>query len=122
MLNDLFGGRVGYLPRMHLVAARVGDGPNTIVAERWHYRGDWLHKAYDTRQVFRADYPHGAHSVLHPSRFVQAQQASTWLQRLQAVLAPKPKPALRPKRPEVAQLVSLPPDEAWRRAREMTIA
>jgi len=56
------GGRWGYLPRFHLVAARIGEGQNAIVAERWSYRGDWLHKAYDTRQVFRSDYEHRAFS------------------------------------------------------------
>jgi len=63
ILNDLFGGRAGYLPRFHMAVARVGDGQNSVVAERWMFRGDDLHAAYDTRQVFRSDYPHGAHSV-----------------------------------------------------------
>lgn len=63
ILNDLFGGRAGYLPRFHMAVARVGDGQNSVVAERWMFRGDDLHAAYDTRQVFRPDYPHGAHSV-----------------------------------------------------------
>lgn len=58
--------RWGYLPRFHLVTARVGYGTGAIVAERWTYRGDDLHSAYDTRQVFRGDYPHGVHSVLPP--------------------------------------------------------
>jgi len=68
-LVGLFGVKGGYLPRFHLVAARLGSGPNAVVSERWQYRGDWLHKAYDTRQVFRADYPYGVHSVLHPLYF-----------------------------------------------------
>lgn len=63
ILHDLFGGRAGYLPRFHLAVARVGDGQNAVVAERWTFRGDDLHAAYDTRQVFRPDYPHGSHSV-----------------------------------------------------------
>lgn len=63
ILNEIFGGRVGYLPRFHLAVSRVGDGQNSVVAERWMFRGDDLHDAYDTRQVFRSDYPHGAHSV-----------------------------------------------------------
>lgn len=65
LLGAVFGGRVGYLPRMHLVTARVGEvSTSKVVAERWMYRGDELHAAYDTRQVFRSDYPHGSHSVL----------------------------------------------------------
>jgi hypothetical protein len=68
ILNDLFGGRFGYLPRFHMAVARVGDGQNAVVAERWMFRGDDLHEAYDTRQVFRPDYPHGAHSVWSPGQ------------------------------------------------------
>lgn len=72
----LFHKRLGYLPRMHTVAARVGSGTGVIVAERWMYRGTDLHDAYDTRQVFTADYPHGAHSVLPPWDW---KPASGWL-------------------------------------------
>jgi len=81
MLRDLFrifGVKGGYLPRFHLVAARLDSGQNAVVSERWQYRGDWLHKAYDTRQVFRADYPHGAHSVLHPRYFEPETKKSRW--------------------------------------------
>lgn len=58
--------RWAYMPRMHLVTARVGYGTGQVVSDRWTFRGDDLHSAYDTRQVFRADYPHAAHSVLPP--------------------------------------------------------
>ena len=81
-LLSMVGHKGGYLPRFHLVAARIGSGPNTVVAERWQYRGDWLHKAYDTRQVFRADYPHGTHSVLHPSYFERVAESRSFLSRL----------------------------------------
>lgn len=129
LLNDIgytFGRkRWGYLPRMHLVAARLGSGPNAVVAERWQYKGDWLHKAYDTRQVFRADYPHGAHSVLHPQYFAPPVKPPGLLARLGLVkwepspvrpAAPPVARPVRPKRPEVAALAKLPADEAWRRA------
>lgn len=69
----MFGLKSGFLPRFHLVAARLGSGQSAVVAERWQYRGDWLHAVYDTRQVFKADYPHGAHSVLHPRYFEPAR-------------------------------------------------
>lgn len=118
MLNDLFGGRVGYLPRVHLVSARLGSGPNAVVAQRWQYRGDWLHKGYDTRQVFRADYPHGAHSVLHPDRFSAEPVPLLFRDKVRAFFRPPPPPPrkLKPKRPE---LVGLDRDEAWRVAREL---
>lgn len=100
--------RLGYLPRMHAVAARVGEGTNAIVAERWHYRGDDLHAAYDTRQIFRPDYPHGVHSVIHrrsedkPSRFAQFFA--------QVFRSPPPRPTPKPKHPLVALVQKLPPD------------
>jgi len=86
-----FGKRAGYMPRMHLVAARVGQGANAIVAERWVYRGDDLHCAYDTRQTFTDSYPHGTHSVLPPWDFVPPLG---FLARLRAVLNPA-RPATR---------------------------
>lgn len=58
--------RWGYLPRMHQVVARVGQGTGKIVADRWLFRGDDLHAAYDTRQIFRSDYPHGLYSGIIP--------------------------------------------------------
>lgn len=124
MLNDAFGGRVGYLPRMHLVAARIGEGANAVVAERWQYRGDWLHQAYDTRQVFRADYPHGAHSVLHPDRFSSEPPPLTWRDRLRRWLVggTRQRAPLKPKAPQVAALSGLSAEEAWARARELAAA
>lgn len=123
LLNDLFGGRVGYLPRMHLVAARIGAGQSAVVAERWAYRGDWLHHAYDTRQVFTAEYPHAAHSVLHPGYFQPVASARGWFGWLKrsarrgtgpdaAAAAPVATPvrALSPKLPWVQRVQRLPPD------------
>jgi len=53
----------GYFPKFHMVVARVGSGAQSVIAERWFYRGSDLHAAYDTRQVFSSSYPHGSHSV-----------------------------------------------------------
>lgn len=118
-LRDLagaFGLKGGYLPRFHLVAARLGSGQNSVVSERWQYRGDWLHAVYNTRQVFRADYPHGVHSVLHPGYFEQAKQRRGFFARLRAhaggagreVGASQPAP--RPKLAWVERVQKLPPD------------
>lgn len=131
----------GYLPRMHLVTARLGYGVNAVVAQRWVYRGDHLHAAYDTRQVFRTDYEHGAHSVLPPAGY---KRALTPLEALRVALAPllgplrflrallgawrSPAPGARPgaiagvseasrKLPALALAAELPRDEAWALAR-----
>jgi len=116
-----FGGRWGYLPRMHLTTARVGYGPGAVVAERWTYRGDDLHQAYDTRQVFRPDYPHGTHSVLPARRDLPPKPAIVRaIKSVRAFLAVgRHAPAGRPhgrKLPAVEALQTLPPDsriDAW---------
>lgn len=111
--------RWGYLPRMHLVTARVGTGQTAVVAERWMYRGDELHKGYDTRQAFSSSYPHGAHSVWVqplPARPSLGARVRAWWASRHA------RPALKPKRPEVQALASLPAPEAWRRAVELSSA
>lgn len=114
-----FNRRWGYLPRMHSVAARVGEGANAVVAERWHYRGDDLHPAYDTRQVFRSDYPHGVHSVLPPWDWQPAPGLGDRLRAKLADLLGEPRrPAPRPPLRLVDLLRELPPDQrvaAWHR-------
>jgi len=54
----------GSLPRLHIGVVRLGCSPDGIVADRWHFRGDDLNKAYNTTQVFSDSYPHGMHSLL----------------------------------------------------------
>jgi hypothetical protein len=117
VLNSIFGGRVGYLPKMHLASARLGEGTTAIVAERWFYRGEDLHAAYDTRQVFRSDYPHGSHCWVS---FEPVPPRRSLLRRIFNMPAPAPRPqcAPRPKLPMVAALEKLPPAERvkhWRR-------
>lgn len=113
---DLFGVKGGYLPRFHLVAARIGSGQSAVVAERWQYRGDWLHSVYDTRQVFRSDYPHGAHSVLHPRYFDPAQERR---KRWAFFASEKRRVQPKPKIPAVAALMQLPPDDRMKAARAL---
>lgn len=95
---------LGYLPRFHLAAARVAG----IVAERWTFTGKHLHACYDTRQVFRSDYPHGAHSVLPPWDW---KPVEGWLARLRAWFAVT-RPVARPVAPRsrALQLIAMLPD------------
>lgn len=110
-LRDLFGGRAGYLPRFHLVTARIGSGTSAVVAERWQYKGDWLHKAYDTRQVFRSDYPHATHNVLHPDYFKpRADKRLGVLEVLRQFMRGPVKPAPKPKLRWVERVGRLPVD------------
>jgi len=107
--------RVGYLPRFHMVTARLG-GDIKVVAEKWYYRGDDLHKAYDTEQVFTALYPHGAHSVLMPWDWAPPPG---FFARLKARFAhaPRQRGELKPKLRAVQLAAGLSRDEAWKHAR-----
>ena len=105
---SLLGGRAGYLPRMHLVVARVGEGQNAVIAERWMYRGDDLHAGYDTRQVFRTDYPDGVHDVVYRK---PNTKPSPWAELVSRIFKkPLASPTPKPKLPLIAQVQKLPPD------------
>lgn len=122
----------GYLPFFHLVVARIGEGQNSVIADRWTYVGRDLHDAYDTRQIFRSDYPHGTFSVLPPFDYRPPVSAfSRWLSgfrtrpashvavRRPALGAPRPV-----QRPRAIELISrLPdPDDRLRLARAWCLA
>lgn len=113
------GGMIGYprfgcLPRLHQVVARVG-GSQKIVADRWLFRGDDLHDAYDTRQVFRADYPHGTHNVILPRDHVQPLTFRQALAKRWRQAFPVPARTVRPKLPIAAALQRVQDvDERWR--------
>lgn len=66
-LTKFFFGKKCTLPRVHIGFVRYGDGgPSSLVVDRWVYRGDQFFSCYDTKQRFRADYPHGPYSYLPP--------------------------------------------------------
>lgn len=111
----------GYLPFFHLVVARIGQGANSVIADRWTYTGKELHDAYDTRQIFRSDYEHGAFSALPPWDYSPPLSlAARWLAALRASRSqPSTRSAqLRPSRPVPAALTLISslddPDERIR--------
>lgn len=101
----------GYLPRFHLVTARIGMGGSSIVAERWRYRGDDLHTAYDTRQIFAAS-DDGTYTVWHPKRYSapDAKKAGFFARMFKA-RKPVPVRLPPPPNPLVERLRALPPAE-----------
>jgi len=115
LLSLLFGDKAGYLPRFHIAVFRAGTSPQDLVTDRVWFRGDDIHACYDTRQVFRPDYPHGTYSVLSPwhveGRYLP-EPAKPWLLRLWAglwgqrapVRAPTP---VRPVDPVVVRVRAL---------------
>jgi len=111
----------GALPKVHVAIVRYGVEHLAPIADRWVYRGHDLYQAYDTRQVFSDQYPHGVYSVLPPGYY--AVPVVTWIDRfkgwwLRAGSGAARRVALRPKLPAVQQLALLDPDEAvkeWQR-------
>jgi len=122
LIGLLFGSRFSYLPRFHTAVTRLGTASTEIKTDSIMFRGDDLHACYDTRQVFREDYPHGTHSLLSPwhlkGRFMSAPVPSWWrragaaLWRLEWFRAPLPcRPVVRPPvhvlDPALARVVAL---------------
>lgn len=123
LLSLLFGERAGYLPRFHAAVFRVGTSPQDLVSDRYWFKGVDVEACYDTRQVFRADYPHGTHSVLSPwhveGRFLAAERPSWWQRFLAGLWAkpvrPVPLTVPDPAYARVVRLVrSLPADQRAR--------
>lgn len=65
IFKAFFGERLP-LPRVHSARVVYGTTSTDLLADRWVYRGTDLFKAYDTKQLFLDDYPHGTHSLLTP--------------------------------------------------------
>lgn len=113
--TGLFKERWAYLPKFHLATSRVGVGANAVVAERWQYVGQSLHAAYDTRQIFRSDYPNGSHSVLPPWDYLPPPKPfQAFLELISNLRKPKVSrrdvAKLRPKTSLTTWLQRLPPD------------
>lgn len=110
-ITGLFNDRWAYLPKFHLATSRVGIGANAVVAERWQYVGKALHAAYDTRQIFKQDYPHGAHSVLPPWNW-KPEVVDIWASFRKPKDCQKIEPRLlKPKKPMTTWLQRLPADK-----------
>lgn len=115
-ITGIFNSRWAYLPKFHLATARVGFGTGAVVADRWTFVGKSLHAAYDTRQVFRSDYPHSAHSVLPPWDWKPAPMPMdalkarfrAWVKGVGPQIA---KPAPKPRDRVMALIATLPPEQ-----------
>lgn len=129
LLSTLFGERAGFMPNFHTAVFRIGVNPQDLVCNRATFTGKDVEKCYDTRQVFRSDYPHGTHSVLSPWHTTGRYMAPAKLSGMSALLAwlraavgpAKPRPARVPLTkvdPGYARVVALcralPPGDAVR--------
>ncbi len=116
-LLGIFRERWAYLPKFHQATARVGFAGGQIVADRWMFRGIGLHAAYDTRQIFRSDYPHGSHSVLPPWDWTpELLPLERLKQRLRDAIKAqaRPRPPAKPKKALAALIGRLPAQDAER--------
>jgi len=52
--------------KAHMGIVKYGDQPNSLTVDRWWYMARDLYPAYDTKQAFTDDYPHGIYQVLPP--------------------------------------------------------
>lgn len=115
------------MPRLHIGFVRYGMERDSVLAERWVYRGNSLFRAYNTRQRFNASYSHGPFSLLSPWH-LEGWRTPLPMWKRALHVAPKvplvPPVAVRavvqvkPKRPLVELLERLPPDQRlkhWRR-------
>jgi len=121
LLYSLTGGAFGKLPRFHLCVVRMSAAAGGIIADRWWYKGTDLHGAYDTRQIFRSDYPHGTYSVLpasfgRPAAPARVGWLARWRRRFVGTARPgrpfrQPDPVLGARR---EALMRLPADQRIR--------
>ncbi len=108
--------RWGYLPRCHTATARTGYGAGAIVADRWMFKGNDLHAAYDTRQIFSDRYDKGTFSALPPwdwkPKPVPGQAFYDFIDTITGKRKPTPKARPKPRKvPEIQSLISkLPAD------------
>ncbi|EMZ8295418.1 hypothetical protein ABE991_004869, partial [Escherichia coli] len=65
IMNLVSGARFS-LPKVHFGIVKYGDNVNSITVDKWIYTGKSLYSAYNTKQVFTDNYPHGAYSLLPP--------------------------------------------------------
>lgn len=54
------------LPKAHLAIVKYGHQQQSMIVERWLYRGRDLYKSYDTKQGFSDNYPHECYQLLPP--------------------------------------------------------
>lgn len=65
----LTGGSKLPLPKVHFGRVVYGYSKSDLQIDRWVYRGKELYSAYDTRQIFQANYDKGSYSQLCPDYY-----------------------------------------------------
>jgi hypothetical protein len=118
-------GRELRAPKIHHATVRYGLDRAAMINDTWTYRGTDLYAAYNTRQVFLEDYPHGIHMMLTPWHLAGRHGAKTRRLRDYVLDLFRPRPPRtnhKPKLPVVAMLQTLPPDERIRHYKRLQAA
>jgi hypothetical protein len=111
-------------PKVHVAGVRYGMGQDAMKSDTWTYTGKQLYKAYDTEQVFDAEYAHGTFCYLTPWHLVGRHttpefKLSTWIRHVIKDDFPRPVCVPKPALPLVQSLRSLPPVDRIRHARRL---
>ena len=149
-IGGIFKTITGYnlmMPKIHVASVRYGMDRDSIIADRWTYRGQSLYAGYDTRQVF-TDKRDGVFSYLSPwhlkgrylppplslgfllslvwrvpyygiQRFCEGME---WLTPMELQREMRREIMSRTKHPIIALLAKLPPDQAlkhWHQFNEL---
>ena len=126
VLALLLGEKAAQLPKVHRATRRLGCDAKGLLARTWWYRDGGVQQGYDTRQVFKSDYAHGAHCLLSPwhtkGRFMAPELS--WWERVKAwakgAPVPRQRGALKPKHRAIDAIARcLPPDERVRHAQRL---
>jgi len=123
-----FGLLSGRFPRFHMCNIRMGSDPLGVLVDRVVFRGDDLHKGYDTRQVFSPLYPHGVFSMLSawhvkgryhvPKQHPLIAALRDWWDASASRQARR-RQLLATARKKCLPLMNLPPDLRWHAARTL---
>lgn len=120
----------GRMPRIHVGIVRYGMATDSLVVERWIYRGVHLYRAFNTRQVFSDKYLDvdlgpghgvvGTYSYLSPWHLVGRFRVPL-LERIRRwwVGHERLQRRKRPPAGKLAPLVRLSPELRWRAARDL---
>lgn len=112
MVGNFLGEKLGRMPRFHIARISLSDAPGLTI-DRDFFRGDDLHEAYDTRQIFKDDPDARPFSYLSAWHIVGRHEAPAprvpWWRRVWAAPA-RPRPS-GPKGWLAQNLMRLEPDQ-----------
>jgi len=124
-LLGLIHPRLSRLPRLHCTVTSMGVGAEHFVVERDFYRGDDLHAAYDTRQIFVEDPEAVVRTEVHPDLDVSPTVKGSWfdlLARWIGATGTRSAPAVPVRPARVGRVwpqsvLGIPPEARWEIAR-----